>query len=380
MNKRIFFLIFLLLLFFQITCYAADKPTTVDITSLENFSKRLQQDVDYLPNLSFSKMIDTYKSTGSLGVTSKDFMNGLAKFIFKEVVGNSRLLIELLVIGILCAVLQNIRNNFESNEIASIAYYACFLVMVLVVMKSFTLAISIGQQTINTMIEFINALMPSLIVLIAAVGGFASATTLDPIIMFMIKLTSDVIRDFVLPMTVLIVVLNLADSMSDNIRVSKLAGLVKQINLWILGIMMTVFIAVVTIRSSVAATLDQVALKTTKFAVDNFIPVVGKALSDAVATVAGYSLVLKDAISIAGLIMMILICIFPLIKIILISLIYKFVGAVMEPIVDKKVVGCLTAVGNSLTIVFACVLSVAVMFFIMVTIIASTGRLVMMVR
>jgi stage III sporulation protein AE len=62
------------------------------------------------------------------------------------------------------------------------------------------------------------------------------------------------------------------------------------------------------------------------------------------------------------------------------SLVYKFVGAVMEPVVDKRIVDCLSSVGSSLTLVFAAVFSVSVMFFIMITIIISTGRLVMMVR
>jgi stage III sporulation protein AE len=383
MNKKLIFILIIVLMFFlfPFSCFAADKiSTTVDITSLENFSKRLQQDIDYIPDISFSKMIDTYKSTGSIGLTFKDFANGLIKFIFQEVVGNSRLLVELLFIAILSAILQNIQNAFDSDGVSKIAFYACFLVMVIIIIKSFLLIIQLGQQTISSMIEFMNALMPSLLVLIAAVGGFASATTLDPVLMFMIKVSSDIIRDLVLPMTILVVILNIVDNLSDNIKVSKLSSLIKQFSLWTLGFVMTIFIAVITIRSSASATIDQVALKTAKFAVDNFIPVVGKALSDAVTTVAGYSLVLKDAVSIAGLIIMIVICIFPIIKIIIISLIYKFVGAVMEPVVDKKVVDCLSAAGSSLTIVFASVLSVAIMFFVMVTIIASTGRLVMMVR
>jgi stage III sporulation protein AE len=109
--------------------------------------------------------------------------------------------------------------------------------------------------------------------------------------------------------------------------------------------------------------------------VDTFIPVVGKALSDAVATVAGYSLVLKDALGIIGLIFLITICVFPLLKIIVIALIYKLVGAVMQPVVDDKITLCLNSVGNSLTMVFASVLSVAVMFFIIIAIVISTGRL-----
>lgn len=143
-----------------------------------------------------------------------------------------------------------------------------------------------------------------------------------------------------------------------------------------IGLYNDYFTAVVTIRSNTSATFDEVAVKSAKFAVDNFIPVVGKCLSDAVTTVAGYSLILKDAVSVAGLIILFLICIFPLIKIILIALIYKFVSAVMEPIVDRKVINCLSAVGSSITMIFVCVLSVAVMFFIMITIIAQTGRLI----
>jgi len=151
------------------------------------------------------------------------------------------------------------------------------------------------------------------------------------------------------------------------------------VSTWALGFIMTVFIGIITVRSTASTALDQLTLKTTKFAVDNFIPVVGKCMSDAISTVASYSLVLKNAIGIAGLLIMICICLFPLIKIMLISLIYKLVGAVMEPVVDKRIVECLTSAGNVLTIVFASVLSVSVMFFIMITIIMSTGKLLVMV-
>lgn len=384
MNKKIFILSLILLIFFQFTCFAAggggEKSVNVDISSLEKFSQKIQQNNDYIPDISFSKMIETYKSTGSVGISLKSFTGSIGKYIFKEVMANSRLLIELLLISLLCALLQNIQNAFSSDQVSRIAYFTCYLVMVVIIIKSFMVAVQLGQDTIGNMVEFTNSMMPALIAILAASGGFASAATLDPLIMFMTKFTSDVIREFILPVTVLVVVIGIVDNLSENVSISKLGSLIKQINLWILGFMMTIFVAVITIRSSTSATLDAVTLKTTKFAVDNFIPVVGKCLSDAISTVAGYSMVLKDAISVAGLIVVVLICIFPLIKIIIISLIYKFVGAVMEPVVDKKVVKCLNATAGSLVIVFVCVLSVAIMFFIMITIIASTGRLVMMVR
>lgn len=380
--KILIITMFLLSIGMSSTAYSTPTSgeTNLDLSSLQNFSQKLEAQNDYMPNINFSKLVDNYKRTKSLGITFKDFALSVVKYIFKEILGNTNLLVELLFISILCAILQNIQNAFEQDGIANIAYYACFLIMALIIIKSFVLAVKVGEETIGNMIELTNSMMPPLVALLAVSGGITSAATLDPIIMFAIKITSDIIRELIMPVTVLVVILNIVDNLSDNIKISKLADLIKQINLWILGFIMTAFIGVITIRSSASATLDQVALKTTKFAVDNFVPIVGKALSDAVSTVAGYSLLLKDAVSIAGLVLMVAICLFPLIKIMVISVIYKFVGAVMEPIVNKKVVECLSAAGSSLTIIFACVLSIAVMFFIMITIIASTGRLVMMVR
>ncbi|MCX7885199.1 MAG: stage III sporulation protein AE [Caloramator sp.] len=379
MSKKYIILIIFLLFLINFKVYAkVDNDSLIDISKLEDYSKKLQQEENYLPDISFSKMIDTYRATGSTGITFKTFIQSLIKFIFNEITANSRLFVELLFIGILCAVLQNIQNAFENEGVSKVAYYVCFLIMVVIIIKSFVLSISIGKKAIDGMIEFTNALMPALIILLAAVGGFASAATLDPILMFVIRITSDVIRNLIIPMTMVVTVLYIVNNLSDEIKISKLADLAKQINLWILGFIMTIFTAVVTIRASTSATFDEVAVKSAKFAVDNFIPVVGKCLSDAVTTVAGYSLILKDAVSIAGLIIMMLICIFPLIKIIIVALIYKFASAVMEPIVDKKVINCLSTVGNSITMIFVCVLSVAVMFFIMITIIAQTGRLIVM--
>lgn len=378
--RKIFILMFIIFFLINIKIYASDGGAPgVNILELEDFSKRLLQDSDYIPNISFSRIIDTYKSTGSFGVTLKDFINSIFKYLLKEIVINSKLMVELLFISVLCAILQNVQNAFSSDSVSKIGYYACYLVMIIIIMKSFITAVEVGRNTINLMIEFTNILVPPLIILLASVGGFASAATLDPVVMMAVMFISDVIRDFVLPLSVLTVVVNIVDNLSDSIKITKLGGLIKQVSTWALGLVMTVFIGIMTIRSSASSALDQLAVKTAKFAVDNFIPVVGKCLSDAVSTVAGYSLILKNAIGIAGLLVMICICIFPLVKILLLALIYKLVGAVMEPVVDKRVVECLSSVGGSLTLVFASVLSVSVMFFIMITIIMSTGKLIVMV-
>ena len=380
MLKKILIFSFILISCFTMKAYASDDSQILNMNEIENSANAIQQGNDYMPDLSFTNLVNTYKSSGKLSYTIKDFSKNILRFLFKEIIGNSKLLVELLFIGIMCAVLQNIQNSFDSYGVSKIAYYICFLVMITIIIKSFTLTMNVAKGAIDSMVQFTNALMPALLTLLAAVGGFTSAAMLDPVIVFVIKIISDIIRDFIIPLTMLVVVLNIVDSMSENIKVTRLADLIKQINYWVLGIIMTVFVGFITVRSSASSTIDQVTLKTTKFALDNFVPVVGKCMSDAISTVAGYTAILKDAVSIAGLFVMLIISIYPLLKILIIALIYKFVGAVMEPVVDKKVVDCLGAVGNSLVIMFAAVLSAAVMLFIMITMVAQTGKLVMMVR
>ncbi|MEG0371594.1 MAG: stage III sporulation protein AE, partial [Clostridium sp.] len=304
----------------------ASGGAAVDLKQIEEFSNKLKESGDYIPDLNINGIIESYKETGSFGETFKDVIKSLGKYIVKEIIGSSRLLIELLVLGIISAILQNIQSAFNEIAIGKIAHYACFCTIIIIIVKSFMLVYTLASSTIDKMMDFTCILIPPLMMLIAATGGLVSAATLDPIMMLVISVFSTVIKGFILPCTACVVALNIVNSLSDEPKVQKLADLIKQISLWALGLIMTIFITVITIRSSTAATLDAVTLKTTKFFVDNFIPLVGKSLSDAITTVVGYSIILKDAISVIGLIIMIFICLFPLVKIIIISLIYKFVG------------------------------------------------------
>jgi stage III sporulation protein AE len=351
---------------------------TVDTSDIQKFIDELNGDTsDYIPSIDFNGLVGILKS-GKVNYSIKDLINGILKYLLNDVLLNTKLLAKLVVLAIICAILQNMEKAFDNDNVSNLAYYACFLILIIIVVRSFSIAISIGRDTINRMVDFMLALMPTLLTLLASAGGFASASIFDPIIMATVQIISNIVRDFILPIIFLTSVLSIVNNLSDTFKVSKLASLLRQVCVWTLGFTLTIFIGIITIRGATSQTLDQVAVKTVKFAVDNFIPIVGKCLSDAVSTIAGYTLILKDAISTVGLIALVITCIFPLIKIISMILIYKLSSVLIEPVSDKRIVNCLNDVGNAMTMIFASVVCVAVMFFIMVTIIASTGKIAVM--
>lgn len=345
-----------------------------EISSLYNYITNIKTKYEIFNDMEPKAFVDQFMKTGENGFSFKNISNYLIKFTFKEVVASLELVGSLLIIAIVCALLNNLQSAFSKESLSNIAYFACYGVMIILITKSFYIGVDLAKNTILNMTDFMAALMPVLMMLLASVGGFTEATLLDPVIMGFATISSRIYVDILIPLIFMSFVLQFVNNISSDYKISNLTKLLKQIAIWVQGIVMTVFIGVITLRSIAAKTIDQVTIKTAKFAVDNFVPVVGKCLSDAISTVAGYSLLLKNAISGLGLVIILVIVIFPIIKLLIMAFIYKVTAALIEPISDSRLVNCINSVGDSIILLMSCVISVSIMFFIMVAIIASTGK------
>ena len=140
--------------------------------------------------------------------------------------------------------------------------------------------------------------------------------------------------------------------------------------------MITIFVGILSIRGMTANTLDAVTVKTIKFAMDNFIPFVGKAFGDVISTVAGYSLAMKSVISALGVLVIVAIVIYPIIKIFVMTVAFRLTGAILEPVTDSRISDSITMVGDSLTMIMSCIITISIMFFIMAAMMASTGKFI----
>ena len=345
-----------------------------EISNLYEYITNIKTKYEIFNDMDPRTFVEQFIKTGDNGFSFKETSNYVIRFTFKEVVASMELIGSLMIIAIICALLNNLQSAFNKESLSNIAYFACYGVMIVMITKSFYIVVELAKSTILNMTDFMAALMPVLMMLLASVGGFAEATLLDPIIMGFATLSSRIYVDMIIPIIFMSFVLQFVKNISSDYKINNLTKLFKQIAIWSQGIVMTVFIGVITLRSIAAKTIDQVTIKTAKFAVDNFIPVVGKCLSDAISTVAGYSLLLKNAISGLGLVIIIVIVLFPIIKLLIMAFLYKVAAALIEPISDSRTVDCMNSVGDSILLLMSCVISVSVMFFIMVAIVASTGK------
>lgn len=343
---------------------------------LYNYINNMKSDIEIMNDLDPVEYIKGYIKNGEGNLSFKTISNAVVSFLFKEVKTVLALSVSIIVIAIICALLKNLQDAFSSEGISNIAFFACYALLIVILSKSFIVSINIAVDVIKDLSDFMSAILPVLVMMIGTIGGFTQAATMDPIVIGATLIIPRIYTTVIIPLILVTFVLEFANNISTENKISNLCKLTKQITIWFQGIILTIFIGLLTVRGITSSTIDAVTLKTAKFAIDNFIPIVGKAFSDAIASVAGYSLIIKNAISSVGLIIIILMMLYPIIKIILISFVYKITASIIEPISDKRITNSIAAAGDSLILILSCVLSVSLMFFVLLAIMASAGKFV----
>ncbi|WP_235950182.1 stage III sporulation protein AE [Paenibacillus apii] len=317
---------------------------------------------------------------GGQGLSLKNVLSGLLSYMWHEVLYNGKLLVTIVMISVLSMILETLQTAFERKAVSKVAYALCFMVVMVIAVNSFNIAIGYAKDAIDRMIDFMMAMIPLLFALLASMGNVVTVSVTHPLIVFMIHTVGTLIHTMVFPLLFFSAVLHLVSSISDKYKLTQLANLLRNIGTGVLGVLLTVFLGVISVRGITSSVTDGVTLRAAKYVTGNFVPVIGKLFADATDTVISASLLVKNAIGLSGVIIILFLCAFPAIKILVLALIYNVAGAVMQPLGDTPIVSCLQTIGKSMIYVFAALAAVSLMFFLAVTILLTAGNVTVMMR
>ncbi len=319
-------------------------------------------------------------SEGKTSFNFKDIANNALRLLFRELYQNLGILVKLAALIMVCALLKNLQTTFLNESVSEIAFYVCYIVIISILLVSFGAAVKMSTDIIDKMVGFMYATVPVLITLLISGGNITTGGIFHPIMLLVVEVSATIIKNIFIPLIFLSTILTIVNNISNKIQLTRLASFIKQITSWALGIILTVFIAVVSLQGSLGAVVDGVTSKAAKFAISTFIPIVGKTLSDAADTVIGCTLLIKNAAGVAVMLGVVIICIIPLIKIIALVALYKAASALLEPISEVRITNCINDVAGSMLYIFAVTAAVAFMFMITVTALISAGNLSAMLR
>lgn len=359
---------------------AKEQSEAVDVAPIESFWNDLKRKYGgYFPEGKLPELKELMFPEGKPFSFGQAFV-GAGRFMLHEVLYSGKLLVTIVLLTVFTMILETMQSAFERNAVSKVAYAISYLVLLVLAVNSFRTAISYAGDAISGMVQFMLAMVPLLLTLMAGSGGVASVAVLHPLIVFMIHTIGTFIHLFVFPLLFFSAVLHLVSSISERYKVTQLANLLRNVGVGLLGIMLTVFLGVLSVQGATGAVADGVALKTAKFVTGNFVPVVGRMFSDAADTVLSASLLVKNAVGLAGVVILLFLCAFPAMKILTLALIFNVSGAIMQPLGDSPIVQCLQTIGKTLIYVFAALASVGLMFFLAVTIVLTAGNATMMIR
>lgn len=310
----------------------------------------------------------------------KEWLLGFVKFLFYELIANGKLLGTLILLTVFSMILQTLQTAFEQQTVSKVAYSMIYMVLIIIALNSFHLAISYTEEAIGAMINFIIALVPLLLALIASAGGLTSVAFFHPIIIFLVNTSGLMIQYITLPLLFLSALLSIVSTLTDHYKVTQLAGLLRNIAVGMLGTILTIFLGVISVQGASTAIADGITIRTAKFVTGNFIPVIGRMFTDAADTVLSASILLKNTVGIVGVVILLLIAVFPAIKVLSLALIYKIAAALLQPLGGGPVIDCLSIISKSMIYIFAALAIVSLMFFLAITIMIAAGNLSLMMR
>ncbi|HEY8395009.1 MAG TPA: stage III sporulation protein AE [Thermaerobacter sp.] len=346
---------------------------------LQALDRVREQVAGRLPGLDWESTLHSLRQ-GSLPWSATDVLAALFRAFADEVVTSGGLLLRLLVLAVLLAVLQSIENAFGNEAVARAAYAVVFLVLISLALVSFRDALALARNTIQNLVDFLLASLPVLLPLMAATGAVATAGLFHPLVIAVAQSVSVVVSQWVLPLIFLAAVTELVGHFPLGMSLSGLARLLRQAAVVVLGLAMTVFLAVVAIQGAAGTVADGIALRTAKYLVGAFVPVVGGMLADSVELVVTSSMLLRNAVNLLGLLAVFALVALPLVKLAVLVFVYRLVAAAIQPVGPGHVTASLQAMGDHIVLVAVATAVVGLMFFIVLSVMLAAGNAAVMMR
>lgn len=354
---------------------------TLDLEESEKILNelKLESNNPYLENFDLKQtMLDLIKGKGTIAPIQ--IVKGILNLAFGEVNIYFVLMGKLIILSIFCTVLSTLSLSFQSKSTSQVAFYICYIVLIIALTESFLISMDITQTTIDQMSMTMHASLPVMITLLMSTGNITSGGVFQPIVISSIQIATVIIKNVILPLVFFVSVLQIVNNISEEFQIQKFVDLAYLSIKWILRGLVVLFVGVMSIYGLTTPYLDGTINKTAKSMMETLVPVVGDALSGTVDLIINCGVLVKNSYTIGVIIMLFLICAIPLIKVFLCMLVYQITSAVIEPISDKRIANCMSGMGKATGYLLGTLSTVMILFVLNMLILIGVGNVTAMMR
>lgn len=394
--KKFFKTAFIFGLALAVFCFISPSPAYAAQSEEEIFEQLDESVKDQLEDLDMSALDDLLAQLGEDGqaifggnsfaekvqsVLDGEFIQdgggsieSFFKLLFSEILDMLPLLASIAVIAILCGLVSHMKAGFMSESTGQIVFFVCFAVVVVLALVCAVNLVNVAGDAINGIKKQMNAAFPILLTLMAGIGGVVSVKAYQPAVALLSGGVVEIVSAVVLPLFIFTLVFSVVGNLSKSVRLGKLTDFFKSASTTVLAVTFTVFTAFLAVQGLTAGSFDGVSIRAAKFATKSYIPILGGYLADGLDLILAGSVLIKNSVGVAGLLLLLSTVLMPLLQILGVCFGFKIVAAVIEPVSDSRLTSFLTGIAKSMNMLIAALLAVAFMYFISVMLLIFTSN------
>lgn len=360
---------------------AASLNSTAEIEGeLSNTVEELLQDINFesIEDL----YIDEYQIFGEMSfkdivqklINGEYFSNydGVFKAVTSIILaGFSELLpvfLTIIAIAILGSILNNLKGD-SKNNVSQIINFVCYAVIITILVANFKNVIDVTKNCLNTMKLQMDSLFPIILTLMSAIGGSVSVSIFKPVVAILSGSITVLFSYVLLPLFILSFLFTIIGSLSPNVKLGKLTMFLNSSFKCIIGFVFTLFSSFLAIQGISAGKYDGISIKASKFAIKSYIPIIGGYLSEGFDFIMLGSVLIKNAIGVAGLIILFLTILSPIIQLFLLKLGLQLVSGIIESASNIEVSNLVSNCSKVLMFPIVMILGVAFMYIITISLV-----------
>lgn len=218
-----------------------------------------------------------------------------------------------------------------------------------------------------------NGLIPSVSIIYAMGGNVSTAFASSGTLYIFLAFCEEVCRVSVLPVAAVTTAFSLCGSISPSARLVGLSSAVKKSYTFILGLIMTLLLSVLSAETLLTSAADTVSARAAKLVASNVIPIVGSSVGDTVRTLSSSIGYLKSVCGVGGIIFILLLVLPVVIRLLLARAAFLFATAVADLVGCEAQGRLIGELGSVYGILLAVVSMCSVMFILAITVFLRCG-------
>ena len=301
---------------------------------------------DFMGADSFSMKEALIKLTRGEQAFSKEAVQEFVyRFFFYQLDQEKELFVKLILLILLSAVFTSFAEVFENNQIGDISFFVVYLLFFTILMDSFSRMSSSLEKTISWMTEMMKGLAPAYYMTVCAASGAASAVVFYEGVLLMVWGIQWLLLTVLLPASGMYVLLQLVNSLSREEMLGKMAELLNTAVSWGLKSLLAAVVGLQIIRNLVAPVMDSVKRGLLSKAA-GALPGVGNAVNMVTELVVTSAVLVRNCLGVVILVVFVLIGAGPMLHYGILSLLYRLLAAVAQPVSDRRMVRALGTMGE----------------------------------